>query len=117
MSESGLVNVFDPNVLGEVTKEVPWIKGSKVTFLGDVPGSYSEQFKKKVEELGDVEAGYWSIIKIIINWNFADEKGKKLEITIDNFKKLSGRLQKWLFKEGTNAVYGEEEEKKELPAS
>ena len=55
---SDLINVFDPQLLGEVTVEVPWIKGATVTFLADVPGSYSGQFNKKVEEVGDIEAGY-----------------------------------------------------------
>jgi len=114
---SELINVFDPKILGEVTKEVPWIKGSKVTFLGDVPGAYSEQFKKKVKELGDIEAGYWSIVQIIIEWNFADEKGKELKITVENFKRLPGRLQKWLFEKGTESIYGDKEEKKELPVN
>jgi len=114
---SELINVFDPKILGEVVKEVPWIKGSSVTFLGDVPGAYSEQFRVKVKELGDVEAGYWSIVQIITKWNFADEKGKALEISVKNFKKLPGRLQKWLFTTGTDAIYGDKEEKKELPAS
>lgn len=111
------INVFDPQILGEVILEVPWIKGSKVTFLGDVPGAYSEQFTEKVKEIGDIEAGYWSITKIITDWNFGDSDGKRLDISVENFKKLPGRLQKWLFKNGTEAIYGDKEEKKELPAS
>jgi hypothetical protein len=114
---SELINVFDPKLLGEVTKECPFIKGSSVTFLGDVPGAYSEQFREKVKELGDIEAGYWSIVQIIVKWNFADAKGKELEINVENFKKLPGRLQKWLFTVGTECIYGDKDAKKELPAS
>lgn len=112
-----LVNILDEAVLGRVTKKVPFIEKAEVTFLGDVPGDFYEQLEAKSKELGDTESGYWMTVKVIADWNFSGKDGKKLEINIENFKKLPLKLQKWLFKESSEVMLTDEERKKGLPAN
>lgn len=112
-----LVNVLDDSVLGRVTKKVPFIEGAEVTFLGDVPGNFYEQLETKTKETSDTEAGYWLTVKTIVDWNFSGKDGKKLEVNVENFKKLPLKLQRWLFKQSTEASLTDDEKKKELPAS
>ena len=114
---SDLVNILNPELLGKKEKKVPWIESAVVTFLADVPGDFTQEFQAKTKELGDLEAGYWSAIQTIVEWNFSDEKGEKLAITVENFKRLPLKLQKWLFKQAALTMSDDEDKKKELPAN
>lgn len=112
-----LVNIFDRRILGEVTREVPWIEGAEVTFLNDIPGDFTDKFEQKTKELGEEDAGRWSVMQTVIKWNFSDEKGNKLECNVENFKKLPIKVQKWIFNEGSKAMLTDEERKKGLPVT
>lgn len=112
-----LINVLSKDALGKVEKEVPFIKGLKATFYADVPGNFGEQLEKKRKELGDSDAGYWSTIQSVADWNFADGKEKKLPINIESLKKLPLKLQKWIFEQSQSIVFADDEAKKKLPAS
>lgn len=107
-----VVNVLDRNVLGERTLEVPWIEGAEITFLDDVPGNFSEQLESRRKDLGDTDVGYWSAVQTVVRWNFANEKGEVLEISIENLKKLPLKLQKWIFQKSTEVLLTDEERKK-----
>jgi len=107
-----LINVVAKESFGKIVKQVPFLQGAEVTFFTDVPGSFGEQLEKKRKELGEVDAGYWSALETIAEWNFAGEDGKELPLSVDSFKKLSLKLQKWIFEESQKAVITDEEYKK-----
>jgi hypothetical protein len=114
---TNLVNVLDRAALGQVTKKVPFIEGAEVIFLNDVPGNFLEQLKAQSKASNDTEAGYWATIQTIVDWNFSGTDGKKLAISVDNFKKLPLKLQKWMLKMSGEVMSSDEERKKGLPAN
>ena len=107
-----LINMFDKAVLGQVVKKVPFIENAEVTFQGDVSGDFGERLEAKTKELGDTDAGYWTTVSVISDWNFAGNDGKKLDITIENFKKLPMKVQRWLIKESSEILLTNDERKK-----
>ena len=112
-----LVNILDRAALGQTTKKVPFIEGAEVTFLNDVPGNFLEQLKAQSKASSDTEAGYWATIQTIVDWNFAGPDKQKLAISVDNFKKLPMKLQRWMIKIGTEVMSSDDERKKGLPAN
>ena len=114
--ETKLINVLSKEGIKQVTKMVPFLKGGKVTFYTDVTGNFLQELETRRKKDGESAAGYWSAVQAVADWNFSDEKGKKLVIDVKNFKKLSLKLQRWLL-DTSQALVLEDEEKKESPVS
>lgn len=84
------VNVFAPELRGTIKRDVPFLPGAWVSFYDDITPAMLEQAKAETERTGEaMNSDLLLLSQMIADWNFADEKGKRLDITVDNLKKLS----------------------------
>ena len=78
-----MVVLKDPRKTVEIS--LPSFEGSKIILYdGMLFGDLTELDKAKT----DMERGLLSLKLLIKDWNFTDEAGKALEVTIDNLKLL-----------------------------
>ena len=108
-----LVNVFDNQNRGTVEKESP-IKGAFVTFFDD---SLADEWKEISKNEDTAEGGYAFTKMMIESWNFANQDGKELEITVDNIKRLPFKTQAWLANTAVEILQEVVKVKKESPAT
>lgn len=108
------VNILSGELRGRVKKEIPWIKNAWVEFYDDLLGETQSKISSASNQ---EEAGYIGVVAMIADWNFANEKEEKLDITIENVRKLPIRVQKWIAETSTSIVNPEQEkeQKKDSP--
>jgi hypothetical protein len=109
-----LVNVFSNDIRKKVKYEVPNIAGAWVEFYDDLLGEHQKLLTEKQE---DKDAGFIIAQLMISDWNLADKDSKKLDITVENIKRLPFKVQIWLANTSSNILLSVREEKKELAGS
>lgn len=109
-----LVNAISREAIKTVKKEVPMIEGGWVEFYDDLTGE-DQTYLVGIKD--NEEGGYELTKRMIADWNFADEKEKKLDISVENIKRLSIKLQAWLATTATSVLMAGVEIKKGLPAT
>lgn len=114
-----LVDLNSNEVRKQEEVEVPFLKGAYVVFWTDVTGSFVEDYEKKQKELEAEELTYWVVSQAVADWNFADSKKNKIEISEDSIARLSPKLRIWIINRAMGVVFpvGGKDEKKESPSS
>lgn len=98
-----LVNVFATDVRKRIKKEVPTIEGAWVEFYDDfLAGEVQKLGSGKMSEEEKSNRGYEFIRSLIADWNFSGPDEKKLEITVENIRKLPVKVQTFLAEAGTD---------------
>lgn len=70
-----------------ITTSIPSIEESEVTLKkGLKAGSFEKIYKK--EDRPRLTCSFMSLVEMIEDWNLEDDKGKKLEINLENVRKL-----------------------------
>ena len=114
-----LVNVFKIDVRRRVKKDIPTLEGAWVEFYDDLLTDDLQSIFSATDDLTEEEKGnrgYEFVRSLIADWNFADTDEKKLDISVDNLKRLPMKVQVFLAKEA-GAVFDDTGVKKELPVS
>lgn len=108
------VNILSGELRGRVKKTIPWIQNAWVEFYDDLLGETQAKISSASNQ---EEAGYIGVVAMIADWNFGDEKGVKLDVSVENVRKLPIRVQKWLAETSTKIVNPEQEkeQKKDSP--
>ena len=97
-----LVNVFSPDIRKRIKRDVPTIEGAWVEFYDDFLAGEVQELGKAMSEEEKSDRGYEFIRSLIADWNFAGTDGKKLDITVENIKKLPVRVQTFLATAGAD---------------
>lgn len=101
-----LINVVGKSSISIVRKETP-ISGAWVDFYTDITAA--EQ--KSILDGGD-DIGYLIASFMVADWNFADENGEKVAISVDGIKQLPVGLQQWLAETANSVILEKRDEKK-----
>lgn len=107
-----LINVLQPDIRKKIEKEVPTIDGGIVSFYSDF---FANEWERISSMKDTTEGGYEFTKSMVADWNFADQDGNKLDISIENIKRLPVKTQLWLANTAVGLLQEGTEEKKELP--
>lgn len=105
------INVFSQDLRGKVRKEVSFLPGAWVVFFDDITAGdiSAAQNAKDSQEL---DTNLALIFNGIAEWNFADEKGNILPVSIDSLKRLPLKFITWLATAQSEVMQNLTEDKK-----
>lgn len=106
------VNIFNTELRNKIKVDCDLIPGVWVEFYDDL---LIENIYSSTLETDDIKQGIdnnLNIIKDCIHdWNFADDKGK-LDITVENLRKLPLKLLTWISEKSSECVKTTADKKK-----
>lgn len=103
---SELINVLAKSSIRTVRKDAP-IDGAWVEFYTDITAG-----DRTIIQGASDDVGYVVATLMVRDWNFADEVGEKVDISIDGIKRLPLKLQQWVAETANEILIGGVNEKK-----
>lgn len=126
IQNNGMVKVLGVEIRQKIRKEVPFVKGAWIELFDDISVADEKRLKmvdwkgEPPKQQEETEEGYnirkkaiseehekiatEILLKLIADWNFADDNGIKLVVTREIFENLPLKLRKWLIKQANNIV-------------